>query len=129
MKKRLCISVLLMLVLTVGFCQVTVAFRLPYEYTKADSALNEFREVLKQQKISEVRGHANYRIYINRPLVRSFEKFGYKIKVEKGNITVDALNDAELINGIIDITEQIKKTHSLARIKSKFSNPKIKSNE
>ena len=120
MKKRLCISVLLIFFIRLGYGQgITVAFRLPYEYTKVDTALNKLREVLSQQKITEVKFHANYRIYINRPQGGISVNFAYKIKVEKGNITVDAPNDMGLINGILYIAEQLKKTHSVAKIKSK----------
>ena len=124
MKMRLGMSILFILFISLGYTQnITVAFRLPYEYTKVDSALNKLREVLNQQKITEVKFHANYRIYIYRPQYGSSANFSFKIIVKKGNITVTAPNDIGLINGVVDIAEQLKKTHSLAKIKSKTFSP------
>ncbi len=86
--------------------------------SKQDTVLKDLPAVLKQEKITEVRDHAKYRIYIaHQSKVNAKEIF--RIKVEKGNITISASDDTGLINGVQDITEQLKKTHSLAGIKSK----------
>ena len=104
---------------------ITVAFRHPYLWSfQEDSVLNELREVLKQEKVTEVQYHANYRIYIMPSEQKITVYPSFKIKVEKNNITVTAPNDMGLINGVIDIVEQLKKTRSLAKIKSKVSTPK-----
>ena len=125
MAKGLFAFILLMLSVSLGLCQgITVAFRHPYLWNfQEDSALNKLREVLNQEKITEVRYRANYRIYIMPSEKRIAAKPSYKIKVEKGNITVTAPNDMGLINGVLDIAIQLKKTHSLARIKSKTYSP------
>ena len=112
MKKRLCISVLLIFFILLVYGQgITAAFRHPYLWNfEEDSVLNKLREALNQEKIKEVRYHATYRIYINPPRGGISVNFAYKIKVEKGNITVDAPNDMGLINGILYIAEQLKNT-------------------
>ena len=108
--------------ISIGYSQViTVAFRHPYLWDfKEDSIINTLREVLKQEKIKEVRDHAKYRIYIG-GLQEDFitKKEGFKIKVEKGNISIYSQDNIGLMNGIIYIAEKLKKTHSLAGIKSK----------
>ncbi len=120
MAKKLFTSILLTLFISVGYSQdITVAFRTPYMWVSIkDSVLKDLRAVLKQEKIKEVRDHAKYRIYIG-PQSKVNVKEVFKIKVERGNITISAFDDKGLINGVQDITEQLKKTHSLAGIKSK----------
>ena len=120
MSKKLFTSILLPLLINVGYSHgITVAFRTPYMWVPIkDSVLKDLRTVLKQEKIAEVRDHAKYRIYII-PQSKVNVKEVFKINVEKGNITISASDDSGLINGVQDITEQLKKAHSLAGIKSK----------